>query len=207
MKRKSNVMRICMKKVWDQIQVRYKEIAVFSLSAVLALGWATPALAVQFSLYGVLGKSDAVQTGAAGATGSFAPGGGIGLEFPLGSMTGLEIDGFYLQRKNLDTFTYIEVPVLYRVHLGQYVSLGAGAYFADGQGSNFASNGISSTDLGLVGGLGVLIPLGGMNLGLEGRYEYGGLWDNSTYSGITTSFNSLQILLSIKFGGGSGSGH
>lgn len=178
-----------------------KRIFSFLIYTALALSWASSAHAgVRFSLYGVLQESNAVQTGAPGATGTFAPGAGIGLEFPLGSWTGLEIDGFYLQRKNIDTFTYIDVPAILRVHLGQFFSLGAGAYYADGLGTNYSTNGITNTDLGAVGALGLNIPMGGVNLGLEGRYEFG-VWDASTVSGITTSFNNLQILLAIRFGG------
>lgn len=96
----------------------------------------------------------------------------------------------------------LEVPVLARYNFLKYFSVGVGAYYAMAQGEVQAGSntmpyedaGLESNDYGLVGAVGVKIPLGRFHVSLEGRQLYG-MRDFSTLGSIVGNFNSTQLFL------------
>ena len=180
----------------------------FIVAGVMLLLWtALPAHAgVRFSLFGDL-DSSTYSTGGVQTSGEAGLGGGLGLEIPLNSFSGLEIDGVYLNRKNQIQASYVQIPVLYRLWLGSIVTLGAGAYYSQGIGSvtangtteSFSDAGYTQNDAGLMGVAGFNIPISFFYLMIEGRYDFG-IYDVSAIQGVTATFNDFQVLVGIRMG-------
>ena len=144
-------------------------------------------------------------------SGSSGIGGGIGVEFPVSSSSGLELGLNWIQRRNDFTSRWIQLPLLYRFWIGRYVSVGAGGYYARGVGSITQSNGTSADfqtvglgkgDAGLTGLIGGNIPFSKYSLLIEGRYNVGA-YDVSTVQGVTATYSDIQLLFGVRFGGAS----
>jgi hypothetical protein len=163
-------------------------------------------------------------------TAKFGFGGGALLDFHLYPMASLEIGALYITRKteiNPVTITgsavtdivqktnALQVPVVFRFWLHPMFSIGVGGYLAHGlsnvhvQDTN--GNDISSTsysgvlkqnDYGLVGVVGLRLPLGSMTrFMVDARYNYGltNINDGLFTSGITENYRDLQILAGFSF--------
>lgn len=173
----------------------------------MVFGLALPAQAgVRFSLFGDL-DSSSYSTGGSSSAGEPGFGGGLGLEIPLGAMTGLELGGVLLNRRNQIDASWVQIPVLYRLWLGEVLTLGVGGYYARGIGSataggvseSFASAGYTVDDFGLMGAVGLNIPLPSFSLMVEGRYGFG-VYNVSAIQGTSATFNDFEILAGIRFG-------
>ena len=174
---------------------------------IFLFGTALPANAgPRFSFFGDLDNS-VYSSGGTQSSGQPGYGGGLGIEIPLGSSSGIEIDGIYQNRNNQIQASWVQIPVLYRLWLGTFFSLGAGVYYGTGIGSvstngtteSFSSAGYSQSDAGLMGVAGFNIPISSLYLMIEGRYGYG-VYDVSSIQGTTATFNDLQIVVGIRLG-------
>jgi hypothetical protein len=193
----------------------------------LALFVGSSALAApRVSLFGIADQTDLVPSDSSGAAATsniekkFGFGGGLGLSFPLSMRAALEVDGIYLGRKfsttgsTVDTsLTYLQIPVLARLHLSRFLSLGVGGYYATalgdvksstGETATYESIGYSKTDYGLVGALGLNAPLGhATSLFAEGRYAFGLKdVDLDTTDTHRLKWRDIQVLVGLRFGMG-----
>jgi hypothetical protein len=119
-------------------------------------------------------------------------GGGASLEFSLGTRTALELGATWIGRRLSDTtvspalnstYSFLQVPVLLRLSLAPFLSLGVGGYYGnavgsihtDGAGATaYQDAGLRRSDYGLVGSFRCLIRPGKtLSPFLEGRYSYG----------------------------------
>jgi hypothetical protein len=129
-----------------------------------------------------------------------------------------------------DTYNYVQIPVVVRYHFLNWLSAGLGLYYArivgdirftetstvpnltfpsGTQTSSYGPYGISLSDYGVIGAVGVKIPLGDSPLSIDGdmRYELG---LNNINNGSLTTLNSanapdsnkwrmFQLLLGLTF--------
>jgi hypothetical protein len=146
------------------------------------------------------------------------PGGGILFDSKLVPEFGFEFGALYITRKveqttsftfsgisssqsSTTTSHYLEIPLLLRIWLSPYVSIGAGGYYAKGLGSIDPS--IKSSDYGAVGSLGLHLPLGSSSsLLIDGRYNLGLKNVDNSGMGQTMKYRDLQIIAGLTFGFG-----
>lgn len=184
---------------------RMRKTIVFGVLFILGAA-ASASAGDRFSVFGDLGHSIYSSEGVT-TQGEPGTGAGLGVEFPMGPSSGLEIDAIYLKRKNLIQASYLQVPIVYRLWLGKMFTIGAGAYYAQGMGSvtanggteTFSAAGYTSNDIGLTGAAGFNIPLSSFNLLVEGRYDLG-VYNVSAIQGVTATFNDFQLLVGIRLG-------
>jgi hypothetical protein len=154
-------------------------------------------------------------------------GGGLELEFHLGSRVGLELGAAYLNRKVLDTtvnpslgstYAFLHVPLQFRLHLAHFLSLSAGGYASEaigtisdssGGSTSYSSAGYNKLEYGVVGGARIDF-FHGSGPFVEGRYIYGlsDMIDHSVADGIDPALASqrarwreIQILVGLRLGG------
>jgi hypothetical protein len=157
-------------------------------------------------------------------------GGGFLIDSMMTPGVGFEIGALYITRKTeLDGFsvnggaasnldvktTAIQVPVLLRFHLLPMISIGLGGYWAygignvnstDTSGNSLASGSYSTelikqSDFGLLGSVGLRLPLGtgGVKLLIDGRYAYGLTdFNNGAYT-TTAKYRDVQGLVGLSF--------
>ena len=140
-----------------------------------------------------------------------------------------ETGGLYVSRKYKSVLTTLgtpttnsysqhalEIPLLLRVNLIPFVSVGAGAYYAIGMGDvsdnngtktttgSYSSFGLKSNDLGLQVSAAVHFPIMiATSLILDARYSYG-LTDvnnnpSQTTPAITIKYCAIDVLLGLQF--------
>ena len=138
-------------------------------------------------------------------------GAGALLEFG-GGMLGTETGLIYVQRAIgyssaiKETSTWVEVPVLLRLHAGGF-SLGAGGYLARGVGSikadiastttslSYSDAQLSNLDYGFSGALGYTFPFKAF---VDIRYN-AGLKNLSKVDDVTYKFSEFQLFLGYRF--------
>lgn len=149
-------------------------------------------------------------------------GGGMMIEFPLGSKVGFEIGAVYtpyiygLTSSGLDwtiSWNMIHAPALFRFHFGNVFSLGLGGYYGMAMGKmKLKATALGQTveaeddldsaaksDYGVVGSMGFTFRLGkSMRFILEGRYLHG-LKNLSASSSTTAYFSHMQGLAGFGF--------
>lgn len=193
--------------------------------AILWLGTASgTAEAARLSLVGVGNSADPAVPGT-GYSGETAYGGGVLLEMRTLPLIGFEIGALYAPRKysyststsdyTLSYNTY-EFPVLLRLHLGRYLSVGAGGYYArsnggisettmtggtsSSQGVSFASQQQSNSDYGAILSAALTMRIAPLTrLLFDGRYLMG-LKNDSLASGGSMKFNDMELLAGLQFG-------
>ncbi len=187
--------------------------------ALLSLAPANRAEAARLSLVGV---ANSAQPNVPGTqySGQTAYGAGALLEMRMVPFIGLEVGGLYAPRKYsfstggvnyTNSYKAYEFPVLLRLHLGRYLSVGGGAYYsrANGgisqtaagvsQGVSFASQQQSMTDYGGVLSAALTMRLGPLTrLLFDGRYLVG--MKNDSLSGGDMKFNDMELLAGLQFG-------
>lgn len=159
------------------------------------------------------------------------PGYGAGVLFELGLMPtiGIEFGALTMARKfefttvvpvsstvTLNAKMY-EFPVLLRMHLGSFFSLGVGAYYARGSGEisgetklsngatskqiyTYASRNQTVSDYGALASIALYFHLAPLTqLLLDGRYTIG-MKNNNTVAGSERKFNDSQFLAGLRFG-------
>lgn len=191
--------------------------------------------------------------GASPATGVVGFGAGALLEWRWTRWIGIEVGGIYGQRhhktriasrgtgvvlgspytidttlnSSLQSFA-VEIPVVLRIRLGRYLSLGGGVYYGYGLGHLRVTSSTSTTvyysdrtyagtttdeqimsfekqqlhrsDYGWVGVLGFSIPLGkSIALILDGRYLHG-IKNLSTAPDTTLRWRGIEALVGFRFG-------
>jgi hypothetical protein len=142
-------------------------------------------------------------------------GGGALLDAMFDPAVGLEFGALYITRKieTTTTFTalgvnassggttaahYVQIPILLRLAFSPYFSIGAGGYFAEGTGS---LSGSAKSDYGLIGSVGIHLPLGGSVAFLvDGRYNLGLKNVDNSGLGETQKFRDVQVLAGLTFG-------
>lgn len=128
-------------------------------------------------------------------------GGAFLLEFS-GGVAGLETGLVYSTREiegeNLSDATKTkayELPVLFRLHLGPYFSLGAGGYFAKLEDPAKKDD----VDYGGLGSAAIYIPLGASAaFSLDGRYHFGA--KKLTHNNTSYKYKDMQFLAGFRFG-------
>lgn len=191
--------------------------ALCLLGASLVIFAAPPAHAIGFTLYGASNISQLTVTSSAGTVKSSSEltfGGGASVIYPWTSWLHFDFGALYLGRKygsagRTNSLSMIELPVLARLWLGSYFTLGFGPYFSLGLGNvnhsamgsiSFSDAGLKSTDIGGVLDVGILFPLfSSASLLLEGRYT-SSLLNVAVESDLTRKFNDIQALIGITFG-------
>lgn len=149
---------------------------------------------------------------------------GLGIETSLASRLALEIDGLYVDRKYQDSgtastsdssFHAVQIPVLLRLKLLSFFSVGAGGYAAFATGnvstattvagvtttstSTYAGDSLKTSDYGAVFSARFRIPLGAKAALLaEGRYNLG-LSNISTTPGTTDHWRTVDGLAGLQF--------
>ncbi|MEK6707073.1 MAG: outer membrane beta-barrel protein [Bdellovibrionota bacterium] len=152
--------------------------------------------AVKFSLIGgAVNSKPAVVNITTSYAAKLSYGGGFLFEIMMGKRVGFELGGLYLLRKfdataNSSTVTFesqiIQVPAVFRFHLSRVFSLGLGGFASSGIGNvkataagtsvnqSYGNSGIKNLDYGVLGSLGIGIPLGAKTTFIfDGRYQYG----------------------------------
>lgn len=126
-------------------------------------------------------------------------GGGALLEFQSSPSFGLEIGALYNPRVQGDAVKFtantLQLPVVLRFHLSNYVSLGVGGYYLSYmQNRNYGSK----NDYGALGSLGIYIPVAsGTRFVIDGRYIYG---IKDQYAGAGENFSrDIQVLAGLRF--------
>jgi len=141
-------------------------------------------------------------------------GGGLLYELGGGHM-GLELGALYDPRKiatsPAQTWTYIEVPVLLRFHMGRAFSLGVGGYYAfmmgdikrpSGGNLTAAAAGVKTSDYGVVGSAAFMIPMGkSAAFRIDGRYLAGAQSVN-TAATIARKWSGYEAIVGVTFGSG-----
>jgi len=152
--------------------------------------------------------TDPSTTLTAKTTGRAKYGAGLLVEFPLSPRVGFELGALYLTRQYALTYKlalvadptlaseqpigslrhgFIQVPAMFKFHLGRVFALGLGGYFANNIGQvtrinnageeekgSYADARLKRTDYGLSAGLGVAIPMGSsVAFLIDGRYNMG----------------------------------
>jgi hypothetical protein len=131
-------------------------------------------------------------------------GGGLLLETRSSPNFGIEVGGLYHARKfgtgNVNyTLNAVQVPLLFRLYLSNYISLGLGGFFEYGVGDAYAGNNVNKTNYGAMGSLGIYIPVGATTkFIIDGRYGYG-LKDISD-GPFNIKTRDIQILAGLRFG-------
>lgn len=137
------------------------------------------------------------------------------IEGSLAPGVGLEIDVLSLKRKyeNLappavtTTQDLTEIPLLVRLHMGPFLSVGFGAYYARYTGKihkgtqeiDYANSSFSKDDFGAATSIGIYFPLlPGLKLLIDGRYTLG-VTDNDT-SSAELKFNDVLLLAGLRLG-------
>ena len=186
---------------------------LLTLALGLALfGSASAQAAGSFSIVGA--GNYTMPRNAAGSNGfnsKLALGGGALLEFRSSPGFGLEFGGIYTPRK-FDAagaaweFNQIQIPVVLRFHLSPYFTFGLGGYYGIAMG-NWKLNGAEVTyngsafeksDFGVLGSLGLRIPLGSsMRFLVDGRYIYG--LKDTDKTGNELKYSDVQLLAGFQF--------
>lgn len=196
------------------------------IAVVLGL-FSSAAFAVpRLSVVGAVNSSKVdVDVGGVSATGLSSKtgfGGGALLEFSAAPMLGIELGALYVLKKYGDsvgtelTYPYFQVPLVFRLHLGRYVSVGAGGYYAMGVGdvksklsgstvelsSSYDAAGFKKSDYGVTGSFALHLPLGMMtSLLIDGRYNYGLANVLKTAPANTNyKWREMQGLIGLTFG-------
>lgn len=186
----------------------------------LCLQFLTPRAAdagVRFSLVGV-GTYDGFKSAGVTSTPKLGIGYGALLEIGFGPKLGIELGGLSIVRKDVtDGTTYSvpiwEFPLVLRLWPVRFLSIGGGLYYGtainktitkdDGSGpvqSDYATEGLKTTDFGAVGLLGLNIPLFSVvRLLVEGRYTFG-LYNVSVDTSVTAKYDDAQVLAGIRIG-------
>jgi hypothetical protein len=112
----------------------------------------------------------------------------------------------------------VQVPVQLKSWLLSFLSVGFGAYYTMGVGDllvrdssneasvqngtrTYASQGLKKSDFGIIGGIGLNLPLGLLSILAEARITMGLTDLNSpSISGLTTKSQSFQALVGVRFG-------
>jgi hypothetical protein len=182
---------------------------VLILSMLVTL--ASPGAWAGFSIMG-LANYMGTKTGSTEIKGVNSLGGGLLYEMGSKRGTGLELGALYSPRKlgNGRTFTYIEVPVMLRFHVGPAFSIGVGGYYAMAMGDvknangstvTYAAAGTKSSDLGLAGSVAFAIPMGKtMAFRIDGRYLMG-MASINTAGTTSTKWGGFEALVGLQFGG------
>jgi hypothetical protein len=114
-----------------------------------------------------------------------------------------------------NTSTFVDVPLLIRVGLGPFFSIGVGGYYDSALGKiknsigalsaweTYKAEGITTDDYGVLANAAVALPLGKMTrLLIDGRYRYGLA---NRFQGSSTGkmlFRDMQVLMGFQFGFG-----
>lgn len=156
-----------------------------------------------FSLVGVgtQPKPEAQNGLSKNLSGKMNYGGGFLLEFS-GGVAGLETGLLYITREieseNLNDATKskaYELPVLFRLHLGPYFSIGAGGYFAKLEDKSNKEN----VDYGGLGSAAIYIPMSASaSFTIDGRYHFGA--KNLTHNATGYKYKDMQFLAGFRFG-------
>ncbi|RZA03489.1 MAG: hypothetical protein EOP11_16050 [Proteobacteria bacterium] len=129
-------------------------------------------------------------------------GGGLLLESRSSPNFGVEVGGLYHARKfsaGNYTTNAIQVPLLLRFYLSNYISLGLGGFFEYGVGDAYNGSDVNKTNYGAMGSLGIYIPVGATTkFVIDGRYGYG-LKDISD-GPFDIKTRDIQILAGLRFG-------
>jgi hypothetical protein len=156
-----------------------------------------------------------------GVTGLPTSGGGIGYAFgvsmgaKMSKGLALEYGLFYGPRgfsfvQNSQNYSYsttaVQFPLMLRIPMLRFVFFGVGPYFAYSLGSLELSPAygsgaqISAVDYGLVGSLGIMIPLAvGMSVVGDARYV-NGIKNVSLNSSFIAGFTEVQGFVGLRFG-------
>jgi hypothetical protein len=192
----------------------------FRILLLVYLMWILPAHAYAAGAISIVGVSDTSSISATGKTvgSQTAFGGGLLIGLPLAMRLSIETGALYFNRNWTDTTTgsntlssqVLEVPVLLKFHL-RFLSIGAGGYYSSNIGSlnetgtvnnsslGFGQYGINPYDYGLIGDVGVHIPLGrGFLLRVDGQYLYG-LVNIATAPANTVQYRDFQVLAGFTF--------
>lgn len=154
-------------------------------------------------------------------------GAGLGYEFALSKMFGIETGLSYFQRKYIDFINFedsnqtvtlsgttIQFPLLLRIWLTQIFTASAGGYLATGYGSVVCATDASSNsfkygelwmrniEYGALGSFGINFPLNDTQttLILELRYAMG-MNNTATVSSPKRKMSDTQAIIGLRFGG------
>jgi hypothetical protein len=200
------------------------------LFAVIVLGIIVASSAAQAFEISVVGGGDlakpSIESGGTSVTGSSkaAFGGGFLVGFNLNFVTELEFGALYMGRHYTypvasgtgeDSYSRYEIPVILRLNLLKYLTIGGGAYYSVPTGQSTytltpsGSSGSSTTsnaadnfknDFGGVGSVSIKIPLNiATSLVLDGRYLYG-LINTTKASAETIKTRDIEALIGFNFG-------
>lgn len=187
----------------------------------------SPAHALRLSVVGAVNSSEPKELGEQ-YKGVPALGGGLLAEFRMVPMLGLEFGALYMPRrfereieipvtaKITTEGKMYEFPVLLRAHLGGFLSLGVGGYYATATGHvqrevqagasttgsrySYAEAQQTTSDFGLATSLALHIHMAPLTYFLlDGRYTMG-MKNNSTAPGGDRKYNDMQLLAGIQFG-------
>lgn len=201
---------------------------VVALLGLFTLGFsASHAEAFELSLVGAgdLAKPAIDYNGSSeSVTSKLTLGGGVLVGFGLNMVTELEFGVLHMGRDYTypvasgtgeDSYSRYEIPVILRLYLFKYVTVGAGGYYAvpigqstytqtptGGSGTSTSSTANSNfkNDFGAVGSASIKIPINvATDLVLDGRYLYG-LVNTTKTAGETFKSRDVEILLGFAFG-------
>jgi len=146
-------------------------------------------------------------------------GGGVLIGFPLAMRLGLETGLLYFNRNWSDTTSgtnsissqVFEVPVILKIHLFRFFSIGAGGYYASNSGNlsesgstnnsslTYSAYGINPYDYGLLGNVSIHVPLTpGVLFRVDGNYQ-SGLVNVSSNTNNNFQYRDMSVLAGFTF--------
>jgi hypothetical protein len=176
---------------------------VLLLGSVL-IGLGSSAMAgTSVSVFGV-GNWLRTESAIARSQAALAYGAGAQIEFRKGA-SGLELgimDLPAVQNHAQERFLrFYQIPVQLRVWANRMIGVGVGGYYAVGAtGDALKALELQGHDYGLIGSLGVNLPLGAIGFLIEGRYQYG-IANVAAPGNLSRHWRGAQILAGFRFGG------
>lgn len=144
-------------------------------------------------------------------------GGGMLMEFDAAPMVGFETGALYVARTfeqgspaQTYNYNYLMIPALLRVTALDFLTFGAGGYYAAAMGdvkyagasTSWNAANAKKSDYGVTGALGLLFDVGPLTaLRIEGRYNHGlmNIEKNST-NGSTSKWREILFIAGLTFG-------
>lgn len=198
--------------------------SLFMILCLLAL--APAAQAARITLAGVANSSEPREPGT-DYTAKPGYGAGLLLEVRMMPALSLELGALVMPRayESSDALAgtttkysakIYQFPALLRMHLGRFLSFGAGAYFAraagdittetkstagtSSQATTYTARNQTTSDFGALASLALYFRMAPLTyLTFDGRYAMG-MKNNSTVAGSDRKFNDMQLLAGLQFG-------
>lgn len=198
----------------------------FFLAILCLLANASDSQAARITLAGVANSSEPREPGTEYTA---KPGYGAGLlvEVRMLPLLGLELGALVMPRtyESSDALAgtttkysakIYQFPALLRMHLGRFLSFGAGGYYTraagdittetkspagtSSQATTYTARNQTTTDFGALASLALYFRLAPLtHLTFDGRYAMG-MKNNSTVAGSDRKFNDMQLLAGLQFG-------